>query len=654
MKLTSLTLHNFKGARDVSFSPDGQNITVYGDNETGKTTLADAFYWLLFGKDSQNRADFSIITIDRRTGEQLHKLDHSVEAGFDMGEGKSLKLKRTYSEKWTKPRGAAKAEQDGHKTHYHIDGVPTDKAREYTDVVNGICSEDRFRLLTDHSYFSETLSWQEMRKILLEVCGDVTDAQVIASDPELEPLYSIPADRSIDAHRLVLNESRRAINKDLDGIPARVDEATRAMPKEMAGGGDVEEAEAELNRLKAEKMRIEQSGGTAEVQTQIAQVEAKMRAIKSELAEAMSADYRAKMARKSELETSLRTATTAINHAEDTIRMREGQISDLDVRIETCRTEYGGIKNRAFIYGASAVCESCARPLPLDQVESLMKEAEGNFNERKANDLAENVKRGQSLKEERENIASQIETIRAELVAHVQDAERIGKELSEFGGLQPPTYQDIDVSGHAEYQDLHSQRERLSTSLQDGGEAKRIALDELAPKLALAEEAYQNAKTFEDNLRLAEQQQKRIEELEATEKNLTAELEKIDQMLFLIDKFTRAKVATLTERINAKFKIARFKLFHQQENGGIRDTCEVVVDGVPFRSVNTAGRINAGLDIINTLAEHYGFAPPVFIDHAESVTDIIPTLGQQIRLVVSESDKSLRFEATTKESIQTL
>src|SRR5690606_16272525 len=140
---------------------------------------------------------------------------------------------------------------------------------------------------------------------------------------------------------------------------------------------------------------------------------------------------------------------------------------------------------------------------------------------------------------------------------------------------------------------------------------------------------------------------KRIEELEAEERRLAQEFEELERQLYLTEEFIRTKVRMLEDSINSRIRRARFKLFRQLVNGGVEETCETLLNGVPWPSINGAGKIQVGLDIINTLANHYGFAPPVFIDDAVTITDIPETTGQQIRLIVSAADK--RSEEHTSE-----
>lgn len=70
----------------------------------------------------------------------------------------------------------------------------------------------------------------------------------------------------------------------------------------------------------------------------------------------------------------------------------------------------------------------------------------------------------------------------------------------------------------------------------------------------------------------------------------------------------------------------------------------MVFDGVSYVGLNNGAKINVGIDIINTLSRHYGVAVPLFVDNAESVTNLEYAATQVIRLVVSESDKKLRCE----------
>jgi hypothetical protein len=148
-----------------------------------------------------------------------------------------------------------------------------------------------------------------------------------------------------------------------------------------------------------------------------------------------------------------------------------------------------------------------------------------------------------------------------------------------------------------------------------------------------------------DRFRAREQGEKRIEELKKEEKKLAVEFEKLESELYLMDQFIKTKVSMLTDRINSKFEMVRFKLFNQLINGGIEELCEITVNGVGYNSgLNSSARIQAGCDIIRTLQQHFGMKAPVFCDNRESVTDLPKMDCQLISLVVSPEDKTLRIE----------
>ena len=139
--------------------------------------------------------------------------------------------------------------------------------------------------------------------------------------------------------------------------------------------------------------------------------------------------------------------------------------------------------------------------------------------------------------------------------------------------------------------------------------------------------------------------QARIAELETQQKKFAKELEKIEEETFLCEEFTRSKVSMLEEKINSKFQFARFKMFDQLVNGGIEECCETLYNGVPYGAgLNNGHRIIVGMDIIRTLSEHYGFYAPIFVDNAESVTNLPEMKAQVIRLVVDEGHKKMNVE----------
>src|SRR5690625_2233585 len=284
IKLLNLKLSNFKGIKELEIDINGNDTRVYGDNGTGKTTIFDAFVWLLFNKDSNNNSNFDIKTLDN-DGNVIHRLDHEVEATL-LIDGKETTLKKVYKEKWTKRRGSVTESFSGHTTDYYINGVPS-KKKEYDDMIQSIVDEDVFQLITNPSYFNEVLHWKDRRELLLKIAGDITDEDVIASNKDLAKLLDVLNGNSIDDHKKIIAAKRREINKKLEEIPTRIDEIHRNLPDvshldETQLKSDIDKLSFEIEEKENEinKMRL---GSTAnELKRQVSDIELKIANVRNE------------------------------------------------------------------------------------------------------------------------------------------------------------------------------------------------------------------------------------------------------------------------------------------------------------------------------------------------------------------------------------
>lgn len=650
--LERLTLKNFKGIRDFTLDAQGADVNVYGDNAAGKTTLYDAWLWLLFGKDSQNRADFEIKTL-RPDGTPIHNLDHEVE-GVLLVDGRRTMLRKVYKEKWTKKRGSVTAEFSGHTTEYFIDGVPSKKG-EYEAYVSSIVAEDIFKLLTSPTFFNEQLKWQERRKILLEVCGDLTDAEVIASNPSLAELPAILQSRTIEQHKKVVLARRKEINEQLDRIPDRIDEAHRAKPD--VSGLSEDELVAQIKSLRfrieekqAELQRIQSGGEIAEKEKRMREIEAELLQIKNELQAGMLERIAESRREESRLRMEVDELQRQIDALEHRINQNETAIMLKEKECEKLRQHWYTVNECKFEPPEKPdTCAACGQPLPVERIAETLRKAEEAFNLEKARELESITQAGKALaaeieamKDENESVRAQIETLKMELQQKQDSHAAVLARVSELKASM------VDVTADPRYTEKQQEIDRikseilsLKSSVQETVDAVRNDIGTLRTELDLLE----SKRARFDQVR---QQDARIAELEEQEKELASEFERLEHELHLLDEFTRTKVDLLESRINSKFRIARFRLFNQQINGGLEETCEVMVDGVPYNSLNNAARHNVGLDIITTLSEYYGIAAPIFLDNAESITLPLDTPGQQIRLIVSAEDKQLRVETEPK------
>lgn len=650
MRLLELSLHNFMGIRSLSLEPLGEDLNIYGDNGAGKTTIASAWSWVLWGKDSAGDSQFAIKTLTP-SGEAHHGLDHEVEAVLELESGRRVQLRKIYRETWTKRRGEAQRTLTGHTTDHFVDGVPLQK-QEYDAEVAAIAEESAWRLLTDPLHFAERMHWEERRRLLLEVCGDVTDAEVIASDDALADLTEILGDRDLERHRQVLAARKAEINKELDRLPVRIDEVTRGLPDlpaetEKEIEHSVKTLRAQANEAEAERQRVESGGEAAEKRRRLAEVDAELQGLRTAAAEKAEGLLVVKRGARNKAQAAVADARAAAEWARKAERQNEEEIAALERRMAAERERFDRVNAEAFSHEEPDTCAACGQALPADRVQAARERALAAFNEDKARRLAAIREEGQRLKARRDELAAgeaphlSAKTTEADLAVERAESELAAATvvLEEAEAAKPRAEDDERYAG----------LETLRTTLDFALETLRT---DNAAALASAKERIDRlrgqVRAEESRLALFGQRQRgeaRIEELKAREKELAAEFERLEHEDHLCEEFTRTKVRLLEGRINERFRLARFQLFKVQVNGGLRECCEVTVNGVPYSSgLNHGARVAVGLDIIRTLQEHFSLRPPVFIDQAESFTSLPEMDCQVIRLIVSEADKELRIE----------
>lgn len=649
MKLLKLVLRNFKGIRDFTLDTQGGNVSVYGDNATGKTTLFDAFCWLLFDKDSQNKKDFNIKTLDESGNVKTHGINHEVEATCEIN-GRPVTLKKVYSEKWTKKRGSITSEFTGHSTEYYVDGVPKPK-KEYDAFIASIVNEEVFKLLTNPAYFNEQLHWQKRRETLLTICGDISDADVIASDPALKKLPEILGDRSLDDHRKVIAARRSKINEELERIPVRIDEATRSLP-DLADIPPREVIQTEINSLKSQQqskqqeiVRIENGGEIAEKQRQIREIEGRLLDIQNKHRAEYGDKIHAKKGELQGLQLKINGIDTDIQKLQRTINSNNNEIKRCEESVKTLRDKWYEVNGQEFTYEPTCICPTCKQELPEEQIEEARQKALEQFNLEKSKRLESINADGKGYKEkiarlqsENEHCQTKIDKLTAEKATIEQSITTLQAELDSMG--EAP-----DITTNPEYTKALQDKAAIQAQIEELSTQKQGVIRQLQSEVNVFAQEISARESKLVILDQHEKGQKRIQDLAAEQKALAAEFEKLEGELNLTDQFIRAKVNMLESRINSKFKYARFKLFDVQVNGGIAECCETTYNGVPYSGgLNNAARIAVGLDIIATLSDHFKFTAPIFIDNCEAITKLPETNSQVIRLYVSEKDKELRVE----------
>lgn len=648
MKLLKLTLQNFQGLKDISLDFGGNDASIYGDNATGKTTVFNSITWLLFSKSSTGSKGYTPKT--KGPDGDLHNLEHTVEGVFRLQEGRILTLKKIYKEVYKKKRGSNVEIFDTHTNEYFVDGVPSSE-KEYTRAIeNHFADAGKMKILTMPCYFSEELGWEDRRSVLLDICGDITDAEILASTEEFSELQSmllIPGTQdqyyTVDDYKKIACEKKKAIGNEMRAIPERIDEANKACPDiGSLNPEELSKSEAEISSLiqrKTDERRLVGEGDAATVMLR------KKAEKQSEIANAKQKYLENCNKEDSEVYKSIDELRGRQELTREFLLKSKRSLAEKQAELEDIMTKRAKLISKIEVvqirtWDGDEVCPTCKRALPPEDVNKAKK----LFEQSKLETIAKLNEQGrlECNKDMIAGLESDIAGLKAEIAEFTKDLEQIEAQIALATDKlkTPPPFENTKV-----YKLLVEELSRI-----DG---ENITISEKIQTIdtEIAGLKTKLTKVAELKLQFAvyRQQQERIKELSKREKELSEQYEQIEKGIFLCDEFVKVKVSMITDRINNNFKTVRFRLFVEQLNGGIKEDCEVMIPGeggkmVPFAFANNAARINAGLEIIDTLSKHWRVSMPVFIDNAESITRIADTETQVIRLVVSEQDKKLRLE----------
>lgn len=635
MKLLELRLENFKGVRQFTFSPGGRCATVFGDNGTGKTTIADAYFWLLTGKDSAGQSDntFSVKPMG------AEGLDYSVEGSFQQDDGPSFNLRRTYKDVFERRRGDAERRLKGNTTEYAIDGVPKPK-KEYDAFVAEHFGGILFAVLTDPDALAGKLSPDARREILLSSFGgELDDRDVINNHEELRELLHCIGNKSVEDYAAVTREQRRKVNDRLKEIPGRIDEAEKAKPVLTPARENLAEyTERSKQRTALQNKLDEVRSGQAlsMARKAISDIEAELSAAKAQYARQAAERSEPDNARIRDQRGLIDGLAEKLRESESQKRNLQGRLRQTEKSLDDLRKAWDEAESRQ--WPGDAICPTCGQPIP----EANLEASHRKFNAKKAAEL-EDIE--QSAASQQQQIADCKEQL-AELDAQVEtyqksktEAETALKEMLSRIAEPEPFEKTSEYAALA--QGLSGAKERLEALQNRADETAAHIIAEIGELDAQIEAARQRM-AAKDTI---DRQEKRIEELKAEEKALSLQLAAYDKGLLLAEQFVQIKAQDIEEQVNAAFRLVRWKLFDVQKNGGIKNCCEATVNGVSYgTNLNSAAKLNAGLDIISALSKASGVQLPVWVDNAESVTELLPVDAQVILLAVSATDKTLRVE----------
>lgn len=652
--LKRLEITNFKGIkrRVIDFEPE---TFIYGQNGSGKTTVVDAFIWLLFGKNSEDRKDFSIrpiINDDGFVSASPGKTENEVIGVFDI-ESSELTIKRILREKWVKSRGEAEEKFTGNETLFFWNDVPC-QAGEFQNKVSELIDEKLFKLITSPYAFAN-LNWTERRTIITKIVGDVSDADIAATRAEFKALMITLSGKSLEEFKKEISAKKKKLKDELELIPARIDEIKRGMPEVPDSAmiqidlNNTEQAISKCNdRIKDQsKVSEEFFKAKSDRQKRIYELDSIISGLINDERHSIRAMYEESESNRQKIESEVRNITNERSSSQSEIKNTIDKIESINSSLLTLRSKYSEVNASQITFNPNEfVCPTCKRDFDDQDVDHKQQEMTEAFNNNKVSELSNINAKGKSLKAELEKLIAR----RDELIETINlQEELLAGKKTELSEIKPiPSHTEIEslakdkVKLNPEYISACEETARLNEVNQlPFSESNDVTSIEAERKVYERQRDELKAKL--QNQAIIDKSNARISELQGEAKNFSQQIADLEKMIFTMEAFEKAKIDLVEEKVNKLFTRLKFKMFTTQINGGIAPACEILCNGVPFSDANTASQINAGIEIINVLCENYQVNAPIFIDGRESVTEIIPTNSQIINMVVSPEDKTFRI-----------
>lgn len=678
IKIKSITLRNFKGLRDVSFDFGGHNATIIGDNGTGKTTIFDALTWVLFGKDSHNSTDIDIKTIDA-TGEPMHRAEHFVEVALDV-DGSTQTLRRTYREIWSKPRGSADLRFVGHETSFAVNGVEVGTKSAYDKIISEWISDSVFRMLTDPMYFNTRVDWKGRRAALLELVGDGIDRTEIQA--RFADLLAEMNGEPLADFKARLAAEKRKNKKELDSFAPKIEAYQNTMPPaedydaiereiaqhESATASEIASYQRQIDALDeqiADASKMDEAAQEAhdrklkkvfDIKKDMSDyIDGRITAAKRYNADRNAAIEEAK-AKADSIRREIEKAEASAAVKRDNLDASVKKQASIKESVDAMRERYSDAKTAAFEYDDTTTCYACGQSLPAETIDEARRVARENFEKHQRETLDKLIADANLEKDTYNKLTKLISTTEheiamldqrlSELRSELNDADRIVEETEHTPAIDLETEEE-QAKLSPDYRKRSDNLARAQRDLESVTTSQTTAATlterrrDLSAKINAARQSLATA-TADLRRRLANKErtaeiQRLIDGAKADEKKIAERVAELERLEFAAAAYTKADIEAVEAAINSRFGLVRWRMYEQTIEGADVETCVATIDGVPFNSLNSAGQVLAGLDVIRTFCHYYGATAPVFIDNAESISQTDFALDSQvIRLQVVE------------------
>lgn len=657
--IKQMHLQYFKGIKnlDITF---GNVTNIEGANASGKSTIVDAFFWLLWGKNAQGASDskFLIKTVDEN-GVEIPHINHVVE-GVLIVDGIEVTLKRVLVPEYDKEDNLS-----GNHTEYYWNEVPLKKS-EYDQKIKGIIDEQVFKLITN-PYAFLNMAWQDQRAMLLQMAGKVEDEEIAGTRKDFLKLMDKISGKTLEEYKREIQTKLQKINEAMKQIPTRIDEVKIGIPEEPdyeALKEEKAEVEAEIQKIdKAiEGYRMDGVDENLEKQKKIGELKMKQSEILSNaqveerrkiheyngVYTKAEMDFKAIEEEKRIIKNSYLTQSSSVQGTKKSI---EENISTIDSRLKALREEWHKENEKEFSADEELKCplygHGCGDSSACEKYEQSNEEAYTNFIRCKRSRLDEINATGKELNDQKKENEKLLADCLVKLEGFLKDFNTKNNEADSrqiackkimADNPKKPLISTIKGEDIEEWRVLGLEISRIESEIDD---MKKIMDNETkeAEKANLKERRRSQVLYLDDIKRkmgIKEQIYKaneRIASLESDLKNLGIEKARLEMTMTVITDFDVARMEAVSSRVNELFKKVTWQMYQRQINGEQVPACIALVDGVRWADANTASRINAGIDVASALATKYQCSAPMFIDNAECIGTIYdPGFGQRIIL----------------------
>ena len=635
VQIKKISIENWR-AQNKSIEFIGNITEIKGRNESGKSSVMNAFLWLLTGYDEEDRLNYNLFD---NTVEQTYEnaTPASVEAVFEVN-GNEYTFKKTAKQGWSRARGNSEYTRKGTDDYsFFADGIEV-SATQYKTMVEGLFAPiDKLKIMLNLRYFL-MLDWKDMRKQLESMVGDIEssdfkgDYGIILKDlikhtpDELKSLYKAkmkPMKASIDSLPVTIETMQTNLPDLAEVEEARkdIDEAKQKIAdidEKIVGAGDF--AKPYIDR------RNEELADITKLQEEYNYLQYKYVSNFNNEVEKIQKEIREVDLYNEDVDNANKKAESDKENAKKELERMNDLLAGLQKRHEDLTEQNKECKARVF---TGAKCAYCGQELPEDKLE----EARKRFNEQKEKDHAYIVSQGKSNKEYLDRTLKCIENLKAEIEKPMEILDKKSKDdledkLDDLRKAFVPYHETTE--GSAKMSVIKEKQANLTViPQQDNGALLNM-------KRGLLDEIEINSK----KLGLKDEYDKQVEKIKALKEELKSnsiELAKLEGKLAKVKEYEEEKAKIISDRVNGKFEYVQIEMSETNKSGDIVPAC-VIKDnkGVNALVTNNASRVLCGIDIAIAFQNFYGLSLPLFIDDYELFSeDNQPDLNRQvIRLIV--------------------